>query len=41
MRKRYIEKGSSFLQLGIIENPDNWKLHRELSRVWTDSPQTA
>ena len=36
MRKRYIEKGSSFLQLGVIENPDNWKLHQELSRVWTD-----
>lgn len=36
MQKRYIEKGSSFLELGVIENPDNWKLHRELSRVWTD-----
>ena len=41
MQKRYLEKGSSFLELGIIENPDNWKLHRELSRVWTDSPQTT
>ena len=36
MQKRYIEKGSSLLELGLIENPDNWKLHRELSRVWTE-----
>jgi hypothetical protein len=36
MQKRYIEKGSSFLQLGITHNPDNWKLHRELSRIWSD-----
>ncbi len=36
MQKRYLEKGSSFLELGLIENPDNWKLHRELSRVWSE-----
>jgi hypothetical protein len=36
MQRRYIEKGSSFLELGIKQNPDNWKLHRGLSRIWTD-----
>ncbi|MGB2402819.1 MAG: hypothetical protein ACPIA7_05350 [Akkermansiaceae bacterium] len=36
MQRRYIEKGSSFLELGVKNNPDNWKLHRELSRIWTD-----
>ncbi|MDG1358103.1 MAG: hypothetical protein P8P36_07920 [Akkermansiaceae bacterium] len=36
MQKRYIEKGSSFLELGITHNPDNWKLHRNLSRIWSD-----
>lgn len=36
MQKRYIEKGSAFLELGITQNPDNWKLHSALSRVWSD-----
>jgi len=36
MQKRYIEKGSSFLELGIKNNADNWRLHRELSRIWSD-----
>lgn len=36
MQKRYIEKGSAFLELGIVQNPDDWKLHLELSRLWSN-----
>ncbi len=36
MQKRYLEKGSSVLELGIIYNPESWKLHRSLSRIWSD-----
>ncbi len=36
MQKRYIDKGSAFLELGTLQNPDNWKLHLALARVWSD-----
>jgi hypothetical protein len=36
MQKRYIEKGSDFLELGVTQNPDDWKLHHALSRIWSN-----
>lgn len=36
MQKRYLEKGSSFLELGTEQNPDDWKLHEILARIWSD-----
>lgn len=36
MRKKYINKGSAFLEDGIRQNPDNWKLHNSLARLWSD-----
>jgi hypothetical protein len=36
MQRRYIEKGSAFLELGVLQDPDNWKLHSNLSRIWSD-----
>lgn len=37
MRQKYIKKGSAFLEAGITQNPDQWKLHLELARLWSDS----
>lgn len=36
MRKRYIEKGSALLEEGIRQNPNNWRLHNALARLWSD-----
>lgn len=36
MRKHYMNKGSAFLEEGVRQNPDNWKLHYELARIWSD-----
>ena len=36
MRKRYIDKGSAFLEEAARQNPDNWKLTYELARMWSD-----
>lgn len=36
MRQKYIQKGSSFLETGITQNPDQWILHLELARLWSD-----
>ena len=36
MRKRYIDKGSAVLEEGARQNPDNWKFHYELARLWSD-----
>ncbi|NNJ86735.1 MAG: hypothetical protein HKP20_06150 [Akkermansiaceae bacterium] len=37
MRKKYIDKGSAFLEEGVRQNPDNWRLHIALARLWSDS----
>jgi len=37
MRQKYIQKGSALLEAGITENPDEWRLHLELARLWSDS----
>ncbi len=37
MRSKYIQKGSTLLETGITENPDDWILHLELARLWSDS----
>lgn len=36
MRSLYINKGAAFLEEGVRQNPDNWKLHYELARMWSD-----
>ncbi|MCP5535955.1 MAG: hypothetical protein H7A51_06930 [Akkermansiaceae bacterium] len=36
MRRRYIDKGSAFLEEGVRQNPDNWQLHNALARLWSD-----
>lgn len=36
MRKKYIDKGSAFLEEGVRQNPDNWRLHNALARLWSD-----
>ena len=36
LQKEYIEKGSDFLEEGIKQNPDNWKLHNALAKIWSD-----
>ena len=36
MRQKYIKKGSAFLEEGVRQNPDSWRLHNELARVWSD-----
>lgn len=37
MRQKYIQKGSALLEEGIAQNPDNWRLHLELARLWSDN----
>lgn len=37
MRQKYIRKGSAMLEAGVDQNPDEWKLHLELARLWSDS----
>jgi hypothetical protein len=36
LQKLYITKGSDFLEEGVKHNPDNWKLHDALAKVWSD-----
>ena len=36
MRKKYINKGSAFLEEGARQNPENWKLHYALARLWSN-----
>ena len=36
LQQLYIKKGSAFLEEGIRQNPESWRLHIELSRLWTD-----
>ncbi|MBT8037928.1 MAG: hypothetical protein KJO21_10325 [Verrucomicrobiae bacterium] len=36
MQVKYIRKGSAFLTEGVTQNPDNWRLHLELARLWND-----
>ncbi len=36
LRKLYIDKGSAFLEEGVRQNPQNWKLHLGLARLWSD-----
>lgn len=36
LQRQYINKGSAFLEEGVRQNPDNWKLHNALARVWSD-----
>jgi len=36
MRIQYIKKGSAFLEEGARQNPENWKLHLALARLWSD-----
>lgn len=37
LRKLYIKKGSDLLEEGVSQNPDNWRLHLALARLWSDS----
>lgn len=36
MRRLYIKKGSDMLEEGVRQNPDDWKLHLALARLWSD-----
>ena len=36
LQKKYISKGSAFLEDGLKQNPDNWRLHRSLAWLWSD-----
>jgi len=36
LRKLYITKGSKLLEEGVQQNPDNWRLHLAIARVWND-----
>ena len=36
LQKKYITKGSVFLEDGLKQNPDNWRLHRALAWLWSD-----
>lgn len=36
LQKQYIDKGAAFLEEGVKQNPQNWKLHLSLARVWSD-----
>lgn len=36
MRKLYIQKGSALLEEGLLYNPDSWRLHSNLARIWSD-----
>ncbi len=36
MRQLYHKKGSEFLEEGVRQNPDNWRLHIALARLWSD-----
>ncbi|MFK7910761.1 MAG: hypothetical protein AB8F34_09160 [Akkermansiaceae bacterium] len=40
LRKKYIDKGSAFLQEGVTQNPQDWKLHLSLARLWSDRHKT-
>lgn len=35
-RQLYIKKGSDLLEEGVRQNPDNWRLHHALARLWSD-----
>ncbi|MBK1830562.1 hypothetical protein JIN77_07480 [Verrucomicrobiaceae bacterium R5-34] len=36
LRQLYINKGSELLEEGLRQNPDNWRLHLALARIWSD-----
>lgn len=36
LQRELINKGSDFLEEGIKQNPDNWKLHYALAKIWSD-----
>ena len=36
MRRLYINKGSDFLEEGVRQNPDDWKLHLALAELWSN-----
>jgi len=36
LRELYIKKGSDLLEEGVHQNPDNWRLHQSLARLWND-----
>ncbi len=36
MRQLYHDKGATFLEEGSRQNPDNWRLHLSLARLWSD-----
>ena len=36
LRQLYHNKGSDFLAEGVRQNPDNWRLHLSLARLWSD-----
>ena len=36
LQKEYINKGSAFLEEGIKQNPDDWRLHSSLAKIWSD-----
>ncbi|MGB0993831.1 MAG: hypothetical protein ACPG32_15355 [Akkermansiaceae bacterium] len=36
LHKQYVIKGSDLLEEGVKQNPDNWRLHVALAKVWSD-----
>lgn len=36
LQREYINKGSNFVEEGIRQNPDSWRLHQSLASVWSD-----
>ena len=36
MQLAYIRKGAAFLTEGVRQNPDDWRLHLALARLWND-----
>lgn len=36
LQRQYINKGSNFLEEGILQNPDDWRLHSALAKLWSD-----
>lgn len=37
LQKQYIQKGSDFLEEGVRQNPENWRLHNALAKLWSDN----
>lgn len=40
LRHQYIQKGSAFLEEGVRQNPQDWRLHLALARLWSDRYKT-